>query len=58
MITVKQAIYCLKAESNKYEEECKECELYNKKGNEKCYEEAIDKIIEFIDTNIKDKDIE
>lgn len=41
-MTLEQAIYCLKAGSERYPEICEECELYGIVGADHCYDDATD----------------
>lgn len=36
-----KAIYCLKAQSERYSEVCEECPLYGQTGVDHCYEDAL-----------------
>lgn len=36
-----EAIYCLKAQSERYSEVCEECPLYGQTGVDHCYEDAL-----------------
>ena len=36
-----EAIYCLKAQSERYSEVCEECPLYGQSGVDHCYEDAL-----------------
>lgn len=38
---IEEAIYCLKAQSERYSEVCEECPMYGKTGVDHCCEEAL-----------------
>lgn len=48
----REAIYCLKAESERYSEVCEECSLYGEVGCDHCYDDATDIAIEAIEKQI------
>lgn len=48
-MTENEAIYCLKAESDRYSEVCEECPLYGKVGCDHCFEDAIDVAIKALE---------
>lgn len=56
-INEERAIYCLKAESEKYPEICNECELYGMVGCDHCFDEATDVAINALEKIRKIKEI-
>ncbi len=49
---VSEAIYCMKAESERYSEVCEECPLYGKTGCDHCQNDAIDMAIKSLEKQI------
>lgn len=49
--TIEQTIYCLKAESERYPEVCKECQLYGEVGCDHCYDDVNDVAIQALKEN-------
>lgn len=47
--TIDEAIYCLKAESERYSEVCEECTLYRKAGCDHCYNDITDVAIKALE---------
>lgn len=47
--TIEQTIYCLKAESERYPEVCKECQLYEEVGCDLCYDDTNDMAIQALE---------
>lgn len=48
-MTENEAIYCLKAESERHSEVCEECSLYGKTGCDHCYNDATDMAIKALE---------
>lgn len=51
-ISLEQAIYCLKAGSERYPEVCEECELYGIVGDDHCYDDATDVAIKSLQKQV------
>lgn len=50
---MKNAIYCLKAESELHPEVCNECELHGEVGCDHCFDEATDIAIQALEKQIQ-----
>lgn len=50
---VSEAIYCMKAGSERYSEVCEECNLYGKTGCDHCQEDALEVAIKSLEMQDK-----
>lgn len=57
-MTENEALYCLKAGSERHSELCKECYLYGKTGCDHCYDDATDIAIKALEKQIPKKVID
>lgn len=56
-MTYKDAMYCMKANSDYHKEVCEECKLYGQTGTDHCFEDATLKAIEALETAQKIPDV-
>lgn len=54
-MTEQEAIYCLKAVSERYPQVCEECQLYGQTGCDHCYDDANDVAIKALEKQIPKK---
>lgn len=48
-MTIENAIYCLKADSELHSEICEECKLYGQTGTDHCYDDAVELAIKSLE---------
>ena len=56
-MTEQEAIYCMKAGSERYSHVCEECSLYGETGCDHCYDDANDVAIKALEKQIPKKPI-